>query len=227
MNYTPQLKSRTGTAGVPPAVKPETHAVHRRPPALKCGAYAAAKSRRAACGPIVFILATTLLLGLTAMAQSNRSVYTPLEARQCRTIKSAGSEEGEDYAGRCRGVAGYTLIVTEGDLRQNITVVTPQGAKHSLDLWEVVSGGFSSVGPKAEWRMATQKGKSAPVALIVRYNANEDPEKPNKITSYLTVTKITPAEICVTDKIQPGPKSNEDARRAADEAANKPCLKGH
>jgi hypothetical protein len=43
--------------------------------------------------------------------------------------------------------------------------------------------------------------------------------------SYLAFAKITSNEICVTDKISPGPKANEDARRAADAAASKPCLK--
>ena len=158
-----------------------------------------------------------------AAAQSNRSVYTSLEPKHCRAIKSAKSET-DGYEGRCRGVGGYTLILSEGDLRQNVTVVTARGAKHSLDLWSVISGGFSSVGPKAEWRMAMQKGKRAPVALIIRYNASEDPEQPNKLSSYLAVSKITPTEICVTDKISPGPKANDDARRAADSAATKPCL---
>ena len=158
------------------------------------------------------------------MAQTNSSVYTPLDEKQCKTLKSPDPEMG-DYEGRCRGAAGYTLLVTEGDLRQNVTVVTPKGAKHSLELWDVISGGFSTVGPRAEWRMAKQDGKLVPVALIIRYNANEDPESPNKQSSYLAVTNITDAEICVTDKINPGPKANEDARRAADMAATKPCLK--
>ena len=158
------------------------------------------------------------------MAQTNSSVYTPLTEKQCKTIKGPDRETG-DYEGRCQGVAGYTLIVTEGDLRQNVTVVTPKGAKHSLDLWEVISGGFSSVGARAEWRLAKQDGKSKPVALIIRYNASDDPESPNKQSSYLAVTKITATEICVTDKIMPGAKANEEARTAADAAANKPCLK--
>jgi hypothetical protein len=122
-------------------------------------------------------------------------------------------------------VAGYGLLVSEGDLRQNITVITPQGKQHSLELWSVVSSAFSSLGPKAEWRMRKAKTKSVPIALIVRYNASENPEKPDKTTSYLVVTKITPTEICVTDRISPGPKANEDARRLADESATKPCLK--
>jgi hypothetical protein len=155
-----------------------------------------------------------------ASGQTNRSVYTSLEEKQCRTTKSVNSDE-DDYEVKCRGVAGYTLVVSEGDLRQNITVLTPQGAKHSLDLWDVVSGGFSHVGPKAEWRLAKQK----PVALIVRYNASENAEQPNKKSSYLVVAKIMAAEICVTDKISAGVNANEEARRAADSAATKPCLK--
>jgi hypothetical protein len=165
-----------------------------------------------------------LLPAMSTMAQTNSSVYTSLAEKQCKTIKSPDPQSG-DYEGRCRGVAGYTLVVSEGDLRQNVTVVTPKGAKHSLELWEVISGGFSSVGPKAEWRMAKQNGKLEPVALIIRYNANDDPESPNKQSSYLAVTKITATEICVIDKINPGAKANEDARRAADAAATKPCLK--
>jgi len=160
----------------------------------------------------------------TAVAQTNQSMYTSLGAKQCRTIKSA--EAGDDgYEGRCRGVSGYALVLSEGDLRQNITVITPQGAKHSLELWDVISGGFSSVGPKAEWRMTKQNNKLQPVALILRYNASEDPAAPNKLSSYLAVSKITSTEICVTDKISPGPKANEDARRAADTATTRPCLK--
>src|SRR6185369_6948909 len=170
------------------------------------------------------ILATGLviLLGcfVTASAQSNRSVYTSLGEKQCRTVKS--TEAGDDgFEARCPGTGGYKLILSEGDLRQNLTVITPKGAEHSLDLWSTVSSGFSSVGPKVEWRLANAK----PVALILRYNTSEDAEAPNKNTSYLAVAKITATEICVTDKISPGPKANEDARRAADAASTKPCLK--
>ena len=168
---------------------------------------------------VLFVLLCGLQI-LEAKAQSNQSVYTSLGEKQCRTIKSAMAGD-EGYEGRCRGIAGYTLLLSEGDLRQNITVVTPRGTKHSLDLWDVISGGFSSVGPKAEWRLAKQK----PTALIIRYNASEDPEHPDKLTSYLAVAKITATEICVTDKISPGPTANEDARRAADAATTKPCLK--
>ncbi len=164
-----------------------------------------------------------LLICASVQAQTNTSVYTPLEPKQCRKLESDTGEGG--YIGRCRGTSGYTLIVTEGDLRQNIIVVTPEGKQHSLELWHVVSGGFSSLGPKAEWRMSRQKDKLIPVALIVRYNASENPEDSTKRTSYLAVAKITSQEICVTDKISPGASANDDARRAADIATTKACLK--
>ena len=175
--------------------------------------------------PLKLLLLISLLLALSAAAaaQAVQSVYTDLDPKKCRTIKST-SAEGGSYEGRCPGYGGYTLMVTEGDLRQNIEVVTPKRAKHSLDLWTTVSSAFSSLGPKAEWRVKRVKGKLAPFALIVRYNASEDPEDSTKITSYLAVTKITDSSICVTDKIAPGANANELARQAADASATKPCL---
>jgi hypothetical protein len=172
----------------------------------------------------IFQLLFILTVALTTQAQTPTSSYTNLEAKYCRTLKSSDAEGGE-YQGRCPGVAGYTLLVTEGDLRQNITVVTPKGTKHSLELWSVVSSAFSSLGPKAEWRVKKIKNKLTPTALIVRYNASENPEKPEQTTSYLAVIKIAGNEICVTDKVSPGPNANTDARRLSDESATKPCLK--
>ena len=171
-----------------------------------------------------FLLVAFALLGAaTVSAQSNQSIYTNLDPNQCRTLKQESSGAGY-YLAQCPGIAGYKLLVEEGDLRDNITVVTPRGRKDSLDLWQVVSSGFSSVGKKAEWRVKRTAGKLVPVALIVRFSASEDSADATKSTSYLAVSKITPREICVTDKIPPGAKANEDARRAADAAASKPCL---
>ncbi|HEU4835309.1 MAG TPA: hypothetical protein VFS90_12865 [Pyrinomonadaceae bacterium] len=168
----------------------------------------------------MIFVAGLFLCAATVGAQTNRSVYTPLGEKQCRTIKTAEAGD-EGYEGRCPGTAGYTLLLSEGDLRQNITVITPERKQHSLELWDVISGGFSSLGPKAEWRLKA----SVPVALILRYNASEDPDNPDKRTSYLAVAKITPTEICVVDKISPGPTANEDARRSADASSTKSCLK--
>jgi len=145
------------------------------------------------------------------------SIYTDLSAKKCKTLK----EDDQGSEQECKGTAGYKLLVLEGDIRQTVTVVTPKGKEFPLELWTVVSPAFSSVGEKAEWRMKNKK----PVALIIRFNASENSEDSSKITSYLSVAKITANEICVTDVIKPGANQNELARKAADTAATKQCKK--
>src|SRR4051812_39992818 len=159
-----------------------------------------------------------LALALTASADSVTSVYSSLSG--CKLVKS-----GHDYStSACKGVGGYNLRLEYDDARESITVISPGGKKHPLELWNVISTGFSSVGKKAEWRVARRNGRLVPTALIVRFDASTNPEDSTKVTSYLAVAKITPQQICVTDKIEPGANANEEARRAADASADKPCL---
>lgn len=153
---------------------------------------------------------------------SNTSVYTDIAGNKCRTIKVI--EETGEAVQRCPGIAGYKLEVEDGDARMSVSVVAPSGRKSELSYWQVITTSFSSLGDKAEWRVRRVNGKVVPVALIVRVNASEDPSNPEKTTSYLAVAKITPRKSCVTARIAPGAGANEEARRAADLAATKPCL---
>jgi hypothetical protein len=172
----------------------------------------------------VVAFAATVLLASTTPAQSRiESIYTTLLASGCRTIEI--DEESGSSVQSCPGVGGYKLLVLEGDLRQSIDVVDPQGQKFELNLWQVISGGFSSVGSKAEWRVLRKRGKIVPIALIVRVNTNEDPENPDLTKSYLSVTKISAGAACITHKIKAGAGANKMARKAADHAATAPCLK--
>lgn len=151
------------------------------------------------------------------------SVYSDLSSSKCRTIE-VDKETGSSTQ-ICPGIVGYKLLVLDDDARQSITVVTPDGKNHPLDFWQVITYAFSSVGSKAEWRMASSKGKVSPVALIVRVNASEDGANPTRVASYLAVVKVTPEKICVTHKIRQGVKANETARRTADAAQTAACLK--
>ncbi len=151
------------------------------------------------------------------------SVYSDISSSKCRTIE-VDKETGSSSTHRCPGIAGYKLLVLEDDVRQSITVVTPDGKHHPLDVWDVITHAFSSVGSKAEWRVTKSKGKVSPVALIVRVNASEG-ENPMRLTSFLAVVKMTPEKICITHKIPPGAKANQTARHAADTAQTSACLK--
>jgi hypothetical protein len=171
------------------------------------------------------IFALTLVTALTSVAQSQRiqSSYTDLSGSACRTL-DVDKQTGASTQ-RCPGVSGYKLLVHDDDSRQSIAVVNPAGREHELNFWEVITPAFSSVGEKAEWRIARTNGKTLPIALIVRVNASEDPENPKRVTSYLAVSKITSGEVCVTHKIKASSTANDEARRAADSNSNAPCLK--
>lgn len=161
---------------------------------------------------------TAVILALALVANSqNTSVYTNLDGKGCKTLES-NPNEGGSFLGECKGIGAYKLQTLEGDLRQSINVISPKGKKTALNFWNI-SGGFSSLGKQAEWRM---EGKT-PVAMIVRFNVSENPEDSSKTTSYLVVVKITKEAICVTEALKPTRSHNYEARKAADKSAAKPC----
>ena len=146
-----------------------------------------------------------------------RSLYTSVGNKACKSLRTE-SDEGTEYEGECPGVGGYKLHLLEGDLRQSLDVITPAKKTHQLGFW-YISAAFSYIGDRIEWRV---NGKY-PIALIARFNTSEDPERPEKRTSYLVVSKISKEQICVTDVIKPSRNQNAEARKAADSAASRPC----
>lgn len=174
---------------------------------------------------LMIVLNVLFLTSIPAWAQSTKltSRYTTLLGKNCRTVKL--DSEGGRSATKCGGVGNYSLLVLDDDNRMSLNVVTPDGKTHPLDLWSVVTKSFSTLGAKAEWRLAQTGGKAAPVALIVRMNANiqEDPDKPQR-KSYLAVIKLTTEKICVTDKVEASANANAKARQLADDSAKHACL---
>lgn len=170
----------------------------------------------------VVLLNLYLAVGIFAQRQKIESVYTSLDAKACKTLESETEGAGW-YRGECKGIGGYKLQITEGDIRQSIDVIAPNKNKYELDFIGHISSGFSSVGTKAEWRVMGRGKSQTPIALIVRFDASENPEDSSKITSYLVVSKITKNQICITDVVKSGAKQNEEARKLADAAASKPC----
>jgi hypothetical protein len=171
----------------------------------------------------IFLVLLFATAGSVKAQAKVKSVYSDLSESKCRTIEV--DKETGSTTQRCPGIAGYKLLVLDDDARQSITVLTPDGKHHPLDFWDVITNAFSSIGSRAEWRVTRSKGKVSPLALIVRVNASEDSANPNRLTSYLAVVKVTPEKICVTQKIPPGAKANENARHTADTAQTAACLK--
>ncbi|MBI4907461.1 MAG: hypothetical protein HY820_27800 [Acidobacteria bacterium] len=152
------------------------------------------------------------------------SIYTELGAAACRKEADRNDPNETPYL-VCPGVAGYTLIVRRVEAgRQSIDIVDAAQRVLPLNYHEFVTRHMSTLSGKAEWRVATKDGKQVPVALIVRVQAREDNNNPEKVTgSYFAVAKITPREACVTDRIPEGAQPESEVRRVADLAQEKPC----
>lgn len=164
----------------------------------------------------LLLTAVILLLFSGGAASQNKSVYTSTKTVACKTIRSSSEGTGS-YIGECPGVGGYKVRLIEGDIRQTLDIVTPAKKRFELSFWNFYSS-FSSIGEKVEWRVKS----GVPVALIARYNV-ADPEGIKPSTSYLMISKIGRTSSCVTDVVPPGSKQNEEARKLADLAAEKPC----
>jgi len=153
-----------------------------------------------------------------------QSIYTDLGAGAC-TKEIDKSDPNETPYLVCPGVAGYALIVRRVDAgRRSIDVVDAAKRVLPLNYQEVVTRSMSTLDGKAEWRVATQDGKQVPIALIVRVQAREDNDNPEKVTrTYVAVAKIARNETCVTDRIPEGTKSEAEVRIAADSAQERQC----
>lgn len=151
-------------------------------------------------------------------------MYTSLTKPAC-TVISPSDDYVEGETLRCPGVGGYSILNTEFDLREDITIVDAQGTKHVLDLPSVIDGGFSYVGAKAEWRVKKKGTTVTPIALIVRFFTQHTDDNDKRTTKqYLVVAKITPNTVCVTDSVISSATMNIQARRKADTAASHTCL---
>ena len=162
---------------------------------------------------IIFLM----VCAVRAEAQDVTSVYTELDEKSCEKLEP-DEANGVLYLGRCEGAGGYALHIIEGDLRQQVEVISPDGEEHELRLWHHFPG-FTAVGPRAEWRVKD----GVPFALFFRYYVNNNPSDSDKYTRYLMVVKITETLACVTEIIGPSKDQNEQARKAADRAPNTPC----
>ncbi|MGY0504514.1 hypothetical protein [Luteimonas sp. e5] len=144
--------------------------------------------------------------------------YTTLSGAHCRS-QSAGDEISSTRT-VCDGVSPYRLAVTDSDGRQELELIEGEGEPQSLELGRKVSIGFSELGDTVEWWPMEEV---APTALIVRFNAQDEPDQPERVTSSLVVVKLAGSGSCVTEVIAPAAEQNRLAREAAARAANAPC----
>lgn len=146
--------------------------------------------------------------------------YTSLQPPACK-VERVDHEAGGGTS-RCPGLRNYALRIQDSDARMSIDVLAPDGQSTPLKLASLAGGGaFSSLGPRAEWRLDTE---GRPAALIVRFDVFEDPDRPDHPVSYLVVSRLAPGRTCAVARVPPGADQNQRAREIADGVARMRCL---
>jgi hypothetical protein len=154
-----------------------------------------------------------------AAAQAFSSTYTSAAPKDCRKV---GRDDQLGSTTRvCPGKAGLIVVVSQGDLRESVSVGRTREAADKEPAAQVIFDPFNSSMPTIEWR--AQNGK--PFAIIQRWSISDqaDTDATGKPTSkqLLIVTRLPPGPVCHVAyvDVKANPDSNELARKAADENA--------
>ncbi len=149
-----------------------------------------------------------------ASAETASSVYSDLDITKCKTI-SVYTEDVGGLEVRCKGIKGYDVTYTEGDLRGTASF-GPDAKKQCASTQTF--GAFNTVGKKVEWRMV--KGK--PIATILRWFTDNGQEGGKQ--NWLVVTKLNGKDSCRTAIIDTKmPNANAVAQQMADGAGSFDC----
>lgn len=168
---------------------------------------------------ILFFLASLLLHSDEEITSMNTSSYTSIDQKDCVTLDSDNMGSVQE----CESFSEIGVKVIEGDIRQSI-ILTRNKKEYDLAFWSTISSAFSSLGLKVEWRHELGKPENLK-GMVVRFEASDDYENIDNVSSYLVVSKITKDEICVVAKVLPQKKQNEIARDILDVKEELPCLR--
>jgi len=154
-----------------------------------------------------------------ANAQTFSSSYSSTAPKDCRVIGKPEIDGSTTQV--CPGKAGLVVLVSEGDLRETVSVGRTHAAAAKEPAAQAWFGPFNSTTNTVEWRAVDGK----PFAIIQRWHIadNNDLDKEGRPTTkpMLAVTRLPPGAVCHVAYIdvQANANPNELARKAADDLA--------
>jgi hypothetical protein len=155
----------------------------------------------------------------SASAQTFSSSYTSAAPKDCSNVGKSRDNDGATQV--CPGKSGLVVVVSEGDLRQTVSIGPTPAAAAKEPAANVWFAPFNSAANTVEWRAADGK----PFAIIQRWLIadNDDLDKSGTPTNkpVLAVTRLPPGPVCHVAYVdgQANRNANELARQAADEFA--------
>ena len=166
------------------------------------------------------MLSLSALAASWANAQTIGSQYSSTAPKHCRMIGKPSELDGSTTR-FCPGKAGLSVLISEDDLRETVSVGKSLKAAAKEPAAQVWFEPFNSTLTTVEWRMAGNK----PFAIIQRWliadNADRDAKDRPRDKAMLAVTRLPPGEVCHVAYVDvaANPDANELARKAADELA--------
>lgn len=160
----------------------------------------------------------------TASGQTaqNISITTSTAEKDCRIVEAGNADDGGGTR-VCRGPSGLVAVVSEGDLRETVSVGRSRKAAASEPAAQERFGPFNSTMPTIEWRMPGRD--KPPFAMIQRWHLAdiEDEGKDGRpiAKQLLVVTRLTPGPVCRVAyvDVKANPNANDLARETADTIA--------
>jgi hypothetical protein len=155
-----------------------------------------------------------------ANAQTFGSSYTSSAPKDCR-VSSAADGVDDSTTRLCPGKAGLKVLISEGDLRETVSVGRNSAAAAKEPAAQTRFGPFNSTTATVEWRALNGK----PLAIIQRWqiadNDDEDTDGRPIAKPMLVVTRLPPGAVCHVAyvDVKANPDASELARKAADEIA--------
>ncbi|MHC2439119.1 hypothetical protein [Bradyrhizobium sp. USDA 4451] len=155
-----------------------------------------------------------------AGAETISSSYTSTAPKACRVIGRPNQEDGGTTR-ICPGKSGLVVLISEGDLREVVSVGRNKAAAAREPAAQAWFGPFSSSGDTVEWRAADRK----PFAIIQRWQIADNSEQDKRggpvSRAMLAVTRLPPGEVCHVAYVDVAANSNANglARQAADDFA--------
>jgi hypothetical protein len=167
---------------------------------------------------VTAILATAAVSPATA--QSFSSSYSSTAPKACRVFSDNNAVD--DSSTRvCPARVGLIVLISEGDLRETVSVGRNRKAAEAEPAAQTWFGPFNSTTETVEWRAVDGR----PFAMIQRWHIadNDDPDKDGRprTKQMLAVTRLPPGAVCHVGYVDVAANldANTLARTAADQIA--------
>lgn len=173
-------------------------------------------------GAVAIAVAMSLLGAQPAAAQAVEYVYTGIDLKACKQVRSRVIEDYGSWT--CPGHAGIAVYISSGDQRTFVSFGA--NARKELANRETLMS-FNGEGKTVEWRLETlPDGRKRPFAAIMRWytlvTADDPAARPDTHRGQvLVVTRLNPGGVCHVGYVdaRANPDANDIARRIADERA--------